>query len=139
MSTLSTQNQSKWDQVLALYGEGASDVEVCKHLNMTMTQFDKTYADVEAFAKIIDWGRTLGKAWWYETLRKNVKNKSFNTALFNFAMKNLYGWADKVETKDVDTVNQSADQQRAELQAIIKRISDKDPSLLRLVVGGKEE
>lgn len=131
---MTTESQSKWDAVLALYDEGASDIEVCKFLSMTMTQFDRTYNDVEAFAKIIDYGRTLSKAWWYKTLRKNVGNKSFNTALFNFAMKNLHGWADRVESTTEDVTSKSADEQRAELQSLLRRINEKDPSLLRLQV-----
>lgn len=131
---MTTETQSKWQEVLALYGEGASDIEICQHLSMTSAQFDRTYADVEAFAKIVDFGRTISKAWWYKTLRKNVNNKAFNTALFNFAMKNLHGWADRVESTTEDVSYKSADEQRAELQALLRRINDKDPALLRLQV-----
>lgn len=131
---MTTEQPSKWDAVLALYEEGASDVEVCKYLSMTSAQFDRTYADVEAFSRIVDYGRTLSKAWWYETLRKNVRNKAFNTALFNFAMKNLHGWADKVESVTDDLSRKSLDDQKAELQALLSRIQERDPSLLRLSV-----
>mgnify|MGYP003440967725 CR=1 FL=1 len=137
MATLTIENQSKWDEVIALYSSGASDIEVSAHLKMTSAQFDRSYQDVEAFAKLIDYGRTLQKAWWYSTLRKNLTNKSFNPTLFNFAMKNLYGWADKVETTSTDGQELSADRAKAELQSIMKRLNDKDPSLLKLVVNSK--
>jgi len=136
---LTTETPSKWAELLSLYEEGASDVEVCKLLKLTQPKFDKLYSESEPFAAIIDWGRTLSTAWWYETLRKNVKNKTFNTVLFNFAMKNLHGWADKVDTTTNLDTNQSTDKARSELVALLAKLEKDDPSLaksLKLVKTG---
>lgn len=134
---MTSETQSKWDDLLLLYQEGASDVEICKLLKLTQPKFDKLYAESEAFAAIIDWGRTLSTAWWYQTLRTNIKNKAFNTVLFNFAMKNLHGWADKVESTSTTDEGKSADKLRSELQALVKKLEDKDPGIVRTLVAVK--
>ena len=72
-------------------------------------------------------------------MRKNVKNKTFNTVLFNFAMKNLHGWADKVDTTTSLDTNQSTDKARSELVALLAKLEKDDPSLaksLKLVKTG---
>jgi hypothetical protein len=131
---LATQSTSKWDTALALYGAGAADVEICKLFEITEAKFDRMYSEVPQFAAIVDYGRTISKAWWYSQLRSNIKSKEFNSSLFNFAMKNLHGWADKVESSSKDASDKSADQLRTEFQALVKRLEQTDPALVRNLV-----
>ena len=101
------------------YGEGATDAEICALLQMTMKEFNKKYETDDAFKAVIDYGRTLSKAWWDSTGRKNLNNKSFNTALFVAYRKNYHGWADKVEnTTTISEMSMSADELDEELAKV---------------------
>jgi hypothetical protein len=127
-------NKAKWDEVLALYEEGGSDVEACKILGVTQTKFDQLYADIPAFASLIDHGRTISKAWWYKMGRKALSDKGFNSTVYNFAMKNLYGWADKVQTTDTSATATDADALRTQFQALVARLEEKNPGIVRTIV-----
>lgn len=120
-----------WNALLKHYEDGASDVEVAKHLGVTMVRFYDLIETVPAFADFVDKGRTLAQAWWYEQGRKNLWEPKFNTTLWNFQMKNKFGWADKVESKDntgTDPVN--LDEAKAQLQSALKKLSRKNPELV---------
>jgi len=108
-------------EVRDLYSEGGSDAEVAAHLNITIKEFHKQMADSRPFALLVEMGRTLSMAWWEKQARLNVKNKTFNTPLWVFSMKNKYGWADKVETTnnteimnyDVDSLRENISKEMA--------------------------
>lgn len=87
------------EKVIAGYKEGMSDVEVCREMDWTMKTFNESYSHNEGFRKLIDYGRMLSNAWWMEQGRKNLWDKTFSVALWNFNMKNRFGWADKSEVK----------------------------------------
>lgn len=130
---------NKWDQIKALYAEGGSDVEVARLMELSETEFYQFEHDHPAFATFLAKGRTLAKAWWYEQSRRNVRNKEFNTSLYNFAMKNRYGWADKVDTNDTtdkDPVN--LDQLKGQLDSALKKLSKKDPALFNVIMQGRD-
>lgn len=131
---------TKWDEIKALYAQGASDVEVARLMELSETEFYQFEQDHPAFATFLAKGRTLAKAWWYEQHRSNLRNKEFNTSLYNFAMKNRFGWADKVDTNDTtdkDPVN--LDQAKAQLDSALKKLMKKDPVLARSIVGGSDD
>lgn len=120
-----------WKEISEAYGEGAADVEIAKLLDITIADFYRLEQENNAFAKFAEKGRTLSQAWWYEKARKGLFTKEFNTALWNFNMKNRYGWADKLDTSDTtdkDPVN--LDQAKAQLHAALNKLSKTDPSLL---------
>lgn len=96
--------------VLDEYRQGASDSEVAAALNITVKKFYKSIQDSSAFAELVEFGRTLSLAFWEGLARKNVANKSFNTPLWTFYMKNKHGWADKTEaTTTNENVNTDMD------------------------------
>lgn len=133
-------SNSKWDAVLSLYEEGASDVEVAKELGITKAAFIKMYAEVAAFAAFVDKGNTMSEAWWHTKLRKNIGNKDFNTTLFNFAMKNRFAWADRLDTTSSTPETADVEQMRKELRGLVKKLEDKEPGLTRTLFaidGGK--
>lgn len=105
------------------YAEGATDAEICALLQITMKEFNKQYEGNDAFKAVIDYGRTLSKAWWDNKGRKNLDNKSFNTALFVAYRKNYHGWADKTETTTISEMSMSADELDQEL-AKVKHVLD---------------
>lgn len=79
------------------YKVGMSDVEVCRELDITMKTFNEMYETNEGFQKLVNHGRMLSNAWWMEQGRKNLWNRDFSVTLWNFNMKNRFGWADKSE------------------------------------------
>lgn len=128
---MTTQNKTDWKGAAALYEEGGSDVEVAKHLGLTEAAFYSLVEENPAFATFVEKGRTMAKAWWYEQGRRGIWSKDLNSSLFNFSMKNRYGWADKIDTNDTtekDPVN--LDQVQGQLHTALKQISKKYPELL---------
>lgn len=120
-----------WKALLTAYGEGASDVEIARLLKITLNRFYQLIEEVPAFAEFVEQGRTLSQAWWYEKGRTGLWSKDFNVSLWNFNMKNRYGWADKVDTADkTDSDPVNLDQAKAQLAQALKRLSKKNPELL---------
>jgi hypothetical protein len=129
---MAAETSPNWEALLGEYSEGASDVEIARLLKITLNRFYQLIEENPAFAEFVERGRTLGRAWWESQARKNLWNKEFNTALWNFNMKNRYGWADKVEsndTTDKDPVN--LDQARAQVMSYFK----KNPEFAKMLSG----
>lgn len=132
-----------WKAIAEEYATGAADVEIAKLLDITINDFYRLEQEQPAFAKFVDKGRTMSQAWWYEKARKGLFTKEFNTALWNFNMKNRFGWADKTDIQDTtnkDPVN--LDQAKSQLQAALKRVSQSSPEILsglNLIKGGKKD
>lgn len=132
-----------WKAIADEYATGAADVEIAKLLDITINDFYRLEQEQPAFAKFVDKGRTMSQAWWYEKARKGLFTKEFNTALWNFNMKNRFGWADKTDIQDTtnkDPVN--LDQAKSQLQAALKRVSQSSPEILsglNLIKGGKKD
>lgn len=123
------QGTTDWaEEIKGLYQEGAGDAEVAAHLNITLKDFYAQYERNAGFRGLIDFGRTLSHAWWERQARRNVSNKSFNSPLWMFYMKNKHGWADKVETTSHnENLNTNLDdlKQRAmkEMQELLKQFT----------------
>lgn len=112
-------------QIIDYYKNGYSDMEVAASLNITKREFNAMLNDNPTFNKIVDLGRTLSAAYWEGLARTNVKNKTFNTPLYNFYMKNKFGWADKIETTNTnDNNNMNLDQLRTEVMRKVKKLVD---------------
>ena len=99
MTTQASKKPLWTDKLMTCYKEGMSDVEVCRELELTIRNFNQLYSENEGFKKLVDYGRMLSNAWWMEQGRKNLWNKEFSVSLWNFNMKNRFGWADKTEVR----------------------------------------
>lgn len=113
------------------YRQGYSDAEVAAAMNITMRQFNQMLTDNPTFAKLVEFGRTLSLAFWEGLARQNVKNKTFNTPIYTFYMKNKFGWADKIDTTSTnENTNLSLDQLKTEINRKLKKIvGDNMPEL----------
>ena len=124
------QTQVNWAEIAEAYAEGAADVEIAKMLNLTIADFYQLEQERPAFAKFVEKGRTMSQAWWYERARKGLFSKEFNTSLWNFNMKNRYGWADKTDISDSNSTPVSLDEAKAQLNQALARIAKTSPELL---------
>lgn len=104
-------NLSKDDiiNILDLYSEGASDVEIKAYLIRKFDSFsnnlwERLIEEDQIFWETIKKGRTLAQSWWEEKGRKNIKDKDFNSTLWYMNMKNRYGWSDNRNIDDSKTI-----------------------------------
>ena len=132
-----------WKELADIYATGGFDINIARALDITIADFYRLEQEQPAFAKFVDKGRTMCRAWWYDQARLNLTTKGFNVALYNFVMKNTQGWADKTDIQDTtnkDPVN--LDQAKSQLQAALKRVSQSSPEILsglNLIKGGKKD
>jgi hypothetical protein len=93
-----------YDDILELYSEGASDVEIkamiCQKTNgkvrMSNSLWDRWIEDYEEFSQTIKMGKLFSESWWNKNGRKNLENKDFNYTGWYMNMKNRFGWTDKI-------------------------------------------
>ena len=99
-------------------------------MNITFREFNAMLSDNPTFAKLVEFGRTLSAAYWEGLARTNIKNKTFNTPLYNFYMKNKFGWADKIETTNAnENTNLSLDQLQDKINQQLKKLQGADISV----------
>lgn len=109
-------------KLIELYTQGYSDAEVAAEMKITIREYYKQIAENSTFAKLVEFGRTLSLAWWEGQARKNISNKSFNTPLWVFNMKNKFGWADRTEVKtENENLNTDLDSLRTRVSAEVER------------------
>lgn len=114
-------------ELIENYRQGFSDAEVAAAMNITIRAFHQQLADNPTFQKLVEFGRTLSLAFWEGLARKNVGNKSFNSPMYAFYMKNKFGWADKVETTNTnENTNIDLDTLRAEINRKIGELVKKN-------------
>lgn len=88
--------------IIELYKEGASDVEVKAYIfefrgSFSNDLWNRWIKEEEEFSQTIKMGKILSESWWSKTGRKNLTNKEFSYTGWYMNMKNRFGWVDKVQ------------------------------------------
>lgn len=100
------ENLSEAEKVLKTYMEGGFDSAVCRAIELSKEEFGERFKDDEGFRRLVSFGRTICQAWWEEKYREAANgNNRLNASMLNFAMKNMFGWAEKSETTNNDILN----------------------------------
>lgn len=114
-------------QLIALYSDGCSDAEVAAELKITIKEYYRTIQENPTFGKLVEYGRTLSQAFWEGQARKNLTNKTFNTSLWSFFMKNKFGWAEKSESvAQTENLNTNLDALRQQVENEVNRFVKKN-------------
>lgn len=99
---ISTLPDGWYNEILSLYQEGASDVEIKALIYVWRGSFsndlwDRWMEEEPQFSETIKNGRMISEAWWSKTGRKNLQNKDFSYTGWYMNMKNRFGWTDRMD------------------------------------------
>lgn len=123
---MSLQDENWVSKMLDGYSQGMSDIEICKELKLSKKQFNSYLSRSAEFRELVEYGHDLAEAWNVSQSRLNLQNKEFNTPLYKTRMSNLYGWADKVDNKNANSLSLDSDQLRRE-------VADRLPEILEMI------
>ena len=95
--------------VLELMKEGASQEEVCGHLDIARETFYRWKDENKEFSDTIKRGVRLSQAWWEKEGRTSLRDREFNYTGWYMNMKNRFKWADKKEPNNEGSVTVMVD------------------------------
>lgn len=125
-----------YDEVLSMYKEGASDVEIKALIyewrgSFSNDLWDRWLKEDDEFSETIKMGRLISEAWWVKSGRTNLKEKGFNYVGWYMNMKNRFKWTDnqKIDHESSDgsmTPQRTIIVQDAETAKIISEMLNED-------------
>lgn len=100
------------EEFLTLYNNGAGDFEVMRDFAITPKAWRLLYNNISdpEFKEVVDYGHALCRAWWESEGRKALRDRQFNTRLYDLTMQNRFGWAERSESTITETPLEEADE-----------------------------
>lgn len=91
-----------YNDILELYKEGGSDVEVKAMVwqwrgSFSNDLWDRWIKEEEQFSETIKMGRVLSQSWWTKEGRTNLKDREFSYTGWYMNMKNRFKWTDRID------------------------------------------
>ena len=89
-------------EYIKLASEGLSDVEIAQEFNISKQTLLNWADKYSQFSEAYELGKTIEEAGYIRIGRNNLTNTRFNTHLFKFMTGNRLGYAEKVESKNLN-------------------------------------
>ena len=89
-------------QFINLSREGLSLVEIAAHFSVGVHTIEAWAEKYSEMAIAYEIGNALHEAWWLAKGKDGLDSRSFNTGLFKFLTGNKLGYADKIESKNMN-------------------------------------
>lgn len=89
-------------QMIDLSRQGLSEVEVAAEIGVGVSTLKKWAELHSEFSVAHEIGQALYESWWLQKGKEGLDARYFNTSLFKFLTGNKLGYADKVETKNLN-------------------------------------
>ena len=103
-------NKNNKEEVMKMFQEGSSIVEVCKFLGINKSTWYRWLKDPRKkdFQEAAELGLEASEAFWIQMGKDNLQNKSFNTGLYTFLMVNKFNYrsAYSKQEKDIKEVKE---------------------------------
>jgi len=97
-------NKNNKEEVMKMFKEGSSIVEVCKFLGINKSTWYRWMKDPRKkdFQEVADLGLEASEAFWIQMGKDNLQNKSFNTGLYTFLMVNKFNYRSAYSKQERD-------------------------------------
>ncbi len=89
-------------QMIDLSRQGMSDVEIAAEMGVGVETLRGWSDQYQEFSTAYEIGQALHESWWLTKGKAGLDSRNFNTGLFKYLTGNKLGYADKVETKNLN-------------------------------------
>lgn len=81
---------------------GMSEVEIAAEFKVSVATLKSWTEKFEMFNTAYEIGKALHESWWLQQGKSGLFNRGFNTGLFKFLTANKLGYAEKVESRNLN-------------------------------------
>ncbi len=89
-------------QMISLSTQGLSNVEIAAEIGVSEATLLKWSEDYEPFTIAFEIAQALHETWWLAKGKEGLDDRFFNTSLYKYLTSNKLGYAEKVESKNLN-------------------------------------